>query len=144
MFFIQLPRFMDGTRSWRTQLVPYRKNMKLTISYWFWLPPVFPVFSLAQFCSFYHITASTVSSTLSKTFWVVPKEVNMSEKYVWTYFYFHSFPIAVQIEMPELWTCGTKNPVIQSSHTPYNNKQLSDLKKRLRKIFCLEGMKSEK
>ena len=126
MSLFQLPRFMNGTRSWRTPLVPSKRNKKLTLFSWFWLPPAFPDFSLQQFCSFYHITASTVSSTLSKTFWVVPKEVNMSEKYVWTYFYFHSFPIAVQIEMPELWTCGTKNPVIQSSLTPWIYIQFSD------------------
>ena len=112
MFFLQLPRFMNDTRSWRTPLVPYQRNMKLTISSWFWLPPAFLVFSLQQFCSFYLITASTVSFTHSKTFWMVPKEVNTFKTMVELILY-PLFCIAVQIEMPELWSRGTKIPVIQ-------------------------------
>ena len=104
--FFQLPRFMNDTRSWRTPLVPYRRNMKLTIPSWFWLPPVFPVFLLQQFCSFCHITASTDSSIPSRIFWVVPKEVKLFQLRL-NSFHFHSFCIAVQIEMQEPWNSRT-------------------------------------
>ena len=107
--FFQLSMFMNGTRSWRTPLVPYKRNTKLTKLSWFWLPPAFPVCSLSRFCSFCHITASTVSSTHSKTFWMVPKEVKISKLRL-NLLYFHSFLcIAVQIEMPELWSGGNQN-----------------------------------
>ena len=113
MSLFQLPRFMNDTRSWRTPLVPYQKNTKLTIPSWFWLPPVLLVFLFAQFCSFYHITASTDSSIPSKIFWVVPKRVKILVLSL-NLFYFHSFCVAVQIKMPKLWTCGIKNPAIKS------------------------------
>ena len=118
---------MNDTRSWRTPLVPYQKNTKLTISSWFWLPPAFLVFSLPQFCSFCHITASTVSSTLSKIFWVVPKAVKIFQLSL-NSFYFHSFYIAVQIEMQEPWNSRT----FQSSHTAVKTKN-----SRINSVFAL-------